>query len=83
VEPTDQIRLSDAEPWRPVSAVVGTPRRGGWKDHHYWYVLAALVVVMYLLRVGVFPILLVSGAYASWRYRKGKKTVRGGFIRWW
>lgn len=45
VDPTDQIRVSETEPWRPVSEVAGAPARWQWRDHFYWYIAAALLLL--------------------------------------
>ncbi|MFP2907497.1 hypothetical protein ACLESD_21100 [Pyxidicoccus sp. 3LFB2] len=81
VDSTDQIRTAETEPWRPVSEVVGRPARLRWKEHFHWYVLAAVLVGMYLAGFGILWLLLVVGAHALWRNTM-RRGPRGG-LRWW
>ncbi|WP_163998452.1 hypothetical protein [Pyxidicoccus caerfyrddinensis] len=81
VDPTDQIRLSETEPWRPVSEVAGSRPRWRWKEHFHWYILAVVLVGMHLTGFGLIWLLVAVGAHALWRNTM-RRGPRGG-LRWW
>lgn len=81
VASTDQIRLSETEPWRPVSEVVGMRTRLQWKEHFHWYVLIVMLVGMHLAGVSLIGLLGTLCTHVMWRNTE-RRGPRGG-PRWW
>lgn len=81
VDPSDEVRLSDAEPWRPVAEVVGRPSRWRWKDHYHWLVLAGVLTLLLVLGAGLLWVVLAVSSHALWMVtvRRGRRQS----TRWW
>lgn len=80
VDASDEISLSESEPWRPVREVLGSPQ-WRWRDHFQWYVLTALLIGMFLLGAGLLWYVLLVSTSLLW-FNMKRRAPRSG-NRWW